>query len=391
MLMTQSDVSTTTSQSSPLKRASSAKKQVPAIDTANSSGETPPSPTSKPANTATEKSQGQPSSSITGQLVVASAGTDIELIFDTRRYRIRGLENNHSSQQLRVNILAVRDELVHLDTLDLYQARSRLTFIKATANELFLDQAIVKRDVGQLLLQLEALQQQRLEQETAVAQAVEVSAADEQAAMKLLRDPKLMERIVADLDAIGLVGEETNKLIGYLACVSRRLEQPLALLIQSGSAAGKTTLMDGVLSLMPPEDQVRYSAMTGQSLYYLGQQSLANKILAIAEEEGVAQASYALKLLQSDGKLTIAAVGKHRGTGRQSTETYTVQGPVMMFLTTTAAEPDPELQNRCLVLRVNESAEQTAEIHRRQRLKYQAYQARGLRPEARGKEKLETP
>jgi len=261
--------------------------------------------------------------------------------------------------------------LIHLDTLDLYQARSRSSFIKATANELFLDPQIVKRDVGQLLLQLEQLLHQRIEQETAVARPVEVSDDQRQTAIQLLTDPNLVDRILADLDAIGLVGEETNKLIGYLACVSRRLEQPLALLIQSGSAAGKTTLMDGVLSLMPPEDQVRYSAMTGQSLYYLGQQSMQHKILAIAEEEGVAQASYALKLLQSDGQLTIAAVGKHRGTGRQMTETYTVQGPVMMFLTTTSPNPDPELQNRCLTLRVNESPEQTAEIHRRQRAKYQ--------------------
>ena len=175
--------------------------------------------------------------------------------------------------------------------------------------------------------------------------------------MKFLRDPKLIERILADFDACGLAGEETNKLVCYLACVSRRLEQPLAVLIQSGSAAGKTTLMDAALSFMPEEEQIRYSAMTGQSLYYLGAGQLKHKILAIAEEEGVAQASYALKLLQSDGKLTIAAAGKNSGTGRQSTETYTVEGPVMMFLTTTSEHPDPELQNRCLTLRVNESSD----------------------------------
>ena len=50
--------------------------------------------------------------------------------------------------------------------------------------------------------------------------------------------------------------------------------------------------------------------MTGQSLYYMGNSNLKHKILAVAEEEGVAQASYALKLLQSDGKLRIATTGK---------------------------------------------------------------------------------
>lgn len=188
--------------------------------------------------------------------------------------------------------------------------------------------------------------------------------------MKLLSDPDLIDRILADFDACGLAGEETNKLLCYLACVSRRLKNPLALLIQSGSAAGKTTLMDAALGFVPAEDQVRFSAMTGQSLYYMGRQNLKHKILAISEEEGVAQASYALKLLQSDGRLSIAAVGKDSGSGRQSTDTYEVEGPVMMFLTTTSEHPDPELQNRCLTLRVNESAAQTAQIHARQRSGY---------------------
>ena len=303
---------------------------------------------------------------------IETIGHEVHLHIDTRHYRIRGLEKNHSSQQLKVNILARRDKLVHLDTLDLFRARSRNSFIKATASELFTDNDIIKRDIGTMLLKLEQLQHEQIEAVTQSQKPVEVSVNDKRAAMKLLKDPKLIDRILTDFDACGLAGEETNKLVCYLACISRRLKTPLALLIQSGSAAGKTTLMDAALSFVPEEDQIRYSAMTGQSLYYMGETNIKHKILAISEEEGVAQASYALKLLQSDGKLTIAAVGKNSGNGRQSTDTYEVEGPVMMFLTTTAEHPDPELQNRCITLRVNESSDQTAEIHSRQRLGYMA-------------------
>nr|WP_244161620.1 hypothetical protein [Photorhabdus luminescens] len=73
--------------------------------------------------------------------------------------------------------------------------------------------------------------------------------------------------------------------------------------------------MDAVLNLMPEEERIQYSAMTGQSLYYLGETSLQHKILAIAEEEGVRQAAYALKLLQSDGELKIASTGKNEQSG----------------------------------------------------------------------------
>ncbi len=304
-------------------------------------------------------------------------GDEVHLSFEgQRRYRIRGLERNHSSQQLKVNILAARDgcpgdsPLVHLDTLDLFKARSRTSFIKATATELFTDGEVIKRDIGTMLLKLEQFQHERIEAATQSQKPVVPTAAEKRSAMKLLKDPRLIDLILADFDGCGLAGEETNKLVCYLACVSRRLKNPLALLIQSGSAAGKTTLMDAALSFVPDEEQIRYSAMTGQSLYYMGEQNMKHKILAISEEEGVAQASYALKLLQSDGKLTIAAVGKNNSGGRQSTETYTVEGPVMMFLTTTSEHPDPELQNRCITLRVNESSDQTAEIHHRQRGSY---------------------
>jgi len=164
-----------------------------------------------------------------------------------------------------------------------------------------------------------------------------------------------------------VVGEETNKLVGYLGVVSRHLEAPLAIMVQSSSAAGKSSLMEAVLAFLPDEQRVQYSAMTGQSLFYMGEQDLKHKVLAIVEEEGAHSASYALKLLQSEGVLTIASTGKDPATGRLLTHQYRVEGPVMIFLTTTAIDLDEEMLNRCLVLSVNEDRAQTQAIHRVQR------------------------
>ena len=172
---------------------------------------------------------------------------------------------------------------------------------------------------------------------------------------------------MADFETCGLVGEETNKLTGYLAAVSRKLEKPLAVMVQSSSAAGKSALMEAVLAFVPPEERVQYSAMTGQSLFYMGEADLKHKVLAIAEEEGAERASYALKLLQSEGKLSIASTGKDPTTGRLVTHEYHVEGPVAIMLTTTAIDLDEELLNRCLVLSVDEDREQTRAIHRLQR------------------------
>jgi len=185
--------------------------------------------------------------------------------------------------------------------------------------------------------------------------------------MDLLRDPRLLDRVLEDFERCGAVGEEANKKVSYLAAVSRLLPKPLAVVVQSSSSAGKSSLMEAVLDFIPEEHRVSYTAMTSQALFYMGQKNLKHKILAIAEQQGAEAASYPLKLLQSEGKLNIASTGKDPVSGKHVTHEYEVEGPVMIFLTTTATDVDEELMNRCLVLAVNEDREQTRAIHQKQR------------------------
>jgi hypothetical protein len=299
---------------------------------------------------------------------------EVVITLGERRYRIRGLTKNLSYESLRVNVLACRPapagagELLHVDTFDLYSARHRAAFVKQAALELALKEDIVKKDLGAVLLKLEALQDAQIKKTLEPkAKTITLSSEDERAALTLLKEPKLLDRILADFAACGVVGEHTNKLAGYLATVSRKLDKPLAIIVQSTSAAGKSALMEACLAFVPEEERIQYSAMTGQALYYMSSIDLKHKILALAEEQGAARASYALKLLQSEGVLTIASTAKDPDTGRLSTETYTVEGPVMIFMTTTAIDIDDELLNRCLVLSVDEDREQTRAIHERQR------------------------
>jgi DNA primase catalytic core len=296
------------------------------------------------------------------------------VVYGARRYRVRGWPKQ-LGEALKVNVLVsgsgaegVSAEALHVDTLDLYQAKQRQAFAKCAAVELGAEESVIQHNLGRLLLKLEQLIDERSKaaQGSTPAPAA-MSEAERTAALVLLRDPQLIERIIEDVERIGLVGEPANALTAYLACVSRKLSAPLAVLIQSTSAAGKSTLMEAILSLVPEEDRVQYSAMTGQSLFYLGEQDLKHKILAIAEEEGVRQAAYALKVLQSQGELTIASTGKDPATGMLVTQQYRVEGPVMLCLTTTAIDVDEELVNRCLVLTINESREQTRAIQQRQR------------------------
>lgn len=312
-----------------------------------------------------------PRAGVPGTRVEKHAHDDFTVHVGDRAYRIRGLMRNASSIAMKVNVSLRVNTAQYVDTFDAASGKARAYFCKSASMELSISEDSLKKDLGLLVMVLQDLLdahvQAALEKKNAGEKKVEISDEDRAAAMQLLRDARLLEAILDDFEQCGIVGEEVNKLTGYVAATSRLLKRPLAVVIQSSSAAGKSSLMDAVLAMMPEELVQRYSAMTGQSLYYMGDKDMRHKILALAEEEGAERATYALKLLQSEGQLSIASTAKDPVTGQLSTRDYRVEGPVMIFLTTTSVLLDEELENRCVKLGVDESREQTRAIHRLQR------------------------
>jgi DNA primase len=295
----------------------------------------------------------------------ANDGKD-EVFFhtDARSWRIRGAGNraNAEGELLRValSVTQASSGRFHLDTLDLYSARQRSAFLNAGVTELRVDRDVLATELAEVIGAAEQRRDTASIKATLVAPTMsEQERAD---AMAWLTDPDLLDHLSLDLAELGVVGEETNLLVAYLATISRLCERPFGVLVQSSSAAGKSTLSDAVCSLVPSEDLVSLSAITSQALYYLGGGDLAHKVLAVAEEQGASRASYALKLLVSEGRLSIASTGKDKSSGRLSTTSYEIAGPIALVMTTTSTDIDPELENRLVVLGVDEDATQTQAI-----------------------------
>lgn len=293
--------------------------------------------------------------------------TGITITVNDRIYRVRGLSPKRNDS-MKVNLRLVYHDHLYIDTIDLYNAKHRNQYLAGAVKETNLDEAILRSDQARLIVKLEEIQEQLANgQLKAQTKAYQLTKEETEEALAYLKSPDLVQKIIADFAACGTVGEETNKLVGYLAAVSRKLDDPLAVLIMSRSAAGKSSLQDAILAFVPDEDKVRYTAITGQSLFYLEEDALVHKVLAIAEGEGAEKATYAIKTMQSDKHLTIASTGKDPVTGKMRTQEYQVKGPIAIMMTTTAAEVDYETANRFLILTVDEEPEQTRQIHERQR------------------------
>ncbi len=284
-----------------------------------------------------------------------------------RRYELCAIEKP-SAARLKATVKALGEEAsrFHIDTVDFYLSRSRKGFVSEAARLFREVPETIEADVNRLIVALEDYAKRKAES-TAAACAVAVPDGDRLEALRMGRSGGLVDELQRDFGKLGIIGEETNRLLLYLAMTSRKMDDPLAVQILSSSGAGKSHLQDAVLSLCPEEDLIKLTSLTGQALFYKGEDSLRHKCLAIAEVAGAEGARYALRNLISDRKLVIESTVKNALTGRLETQLNTVYGPTAVFETTTNPDTDAETKSRYVLLSVDESPEQTKAILEAQR------------------------
>jgi len=284
------------------------------------------------------------------------------VLFDDREYRLLGLSLS-GVDRLRANIKVYRmsdKQNWYLDTLDLYASRSREHFINQTARTLGVDTSTIARDVNQLITVLEELRLRKKDESTR-AKVYQMSEAEKREALEYLRSPNLLDRIAADFEACGMVGNRTVNLLSYLGALSRLTERPFGILIVSRSGAGKSYLQDMVANMTPEEVLLRMTRLTGQSLFY--QRELKNKLLTIEEDEGMQEAMYSIRTLLSSQRLSLHGLKTDPKTGEFKAFENTVVGPVSVMISTTNLSAFTfENVNRFFILFLDESREQTRSI-----------------------------
>jgi DNA primase catalytic core len=286
-----------------------------------------------------------------------------------RRYEVRGIAKGESKLKATVKGIGCESgkKRFHVDTVDFYSARSRAFLVKGLCDLFGEADEIITRDLERLAEQCEGWQEPQTADSAAVPEMLD---SDKEAALAFLKNPDMFAEILADFETLGYTGEEMNKLLCYLAAVSRKIDEPISVMIQSRSAAGKSFLQDTVLSMIPEGDAIKYTRLTDQALFYKDSNSLAHKILAVEELDGMNGAIYSIRAIQSSKKITIAYTGKDAATGKLATCENTVEGPLSVFITTTKTDIDGETASRFVFLSIDESREMTERILAKQRKNY---------------------
>ena len=315
-----------------------------------------------------ENTQPQPSglsrAELLGEVLVLTSGD--------RLWRVVWSDTHspsHLRATLRVRLGEASDAPGYLDSLDLVTARARETFArKAAASTGLADPLPLQRALEADLMRIAAIgEERRKAAETKDAVSIAMSEPARARALELLRAKDLLSRIARDLEAAGYVGEETNKLIGYLVGISRKLDMPLSMVILSPSGSGKSGLADALEALTPEEDFFSLSSLTAQALFYMPKDKLVRKFILIEERAGSIEADYSIRALQSKKKLTRAVPVKDPATGKIETKIFEILGPAAFLETTTESRINIENATRCFEIHLDESPEQTERIQRAQR------------------------
>jgi len=184
-------------------------------------------------------------------------------------------------------------------------------------------------------------------------------AAIERKALRLLSDPLFLFKASQTIGELGIIGEEKNRLILFLAGISRTLREPISILVKGSTSSGKSTLVKKSILLFSPDCVIERAGLSGKALAY-GKGSLAAMILFILEYRCGRDSQLLLRLLQTEGEI------KHESTSirgsRRRTQTVKRFGKPVVLTTTTDDTVFEDDETRFLSVHANERPEQTLAI-----------------------------
>jgi hypothetical protein len=188
-------------------------------------------------------------------------------------------------------------------------------------------------------------------------------AAAREAAGDLIFEPNILGRLATELERAGLVGEEKNAKVLFLALTTRLFERPVSVAVKGVSSGGKSFTVEIVLRFLPAKAYWSRTAMSERALAY-SDEDFRHRHLVIYEAAGMTSefGSYLIRSLLSEGRIDYEFTEKTRD--GMKARVIRKEGPTGLIVTTTVPKLHPENETRLLSLNVKDTTEQTAAIMR---------------------------
>lgn len=297
------------------------------------------------------------------------------------RYELLGGVNMKQLDRLRVTLKVTRHPQLspvhaYRNTVDLYSDSQVKKYIRDAAEKLELGTTDLTRTVYELIDGLEKYRMHKRKEQLLPQRAprIELSPKAKTDAKKLLKDPKLLDKISELLKQAGLINEEDNGLLLFLIFLTRQFESPLHALIHGSSGSGKTNLLKTVIHCVPEEQRHITTALTENVLFYPPYKEFwAHKVLMLEDLDGSMNALYTLREFMSNGHIVKYTTEMDVQSGEHRQKKLEAKGPVCIVGATTKELIYEDNSNRSYLIHVNESYK-----HQKDVMQYQNQTAAGL-------------
>ncbi len=275
--------------------------------------------------------------------------------------RLEGLDRMRVTLKVQVEHLSLRHNL------DLYNDNQTEKLIRKIAERLEIGTSVAAAALTDLTDELEKYRLEELEHQNQAQDKRKFLSPEEiKQAQQYLSAPNLMERTKEDIGRSGVIGEHDNRVLMYLIFTSRKRDNPLHIISLGSSGIGKTHLQEKVSALIPEEDKMEITTLSGNAFYYFGQQELRNKLILIEDLDGTDEVLYPLREIKSKKRITKTVVIKNTK-GETRTVSLVVEGPVCVSGCTTKESLYEDNANRSFLIYIDESKEQDQKIMAYQR------------------------
>ena len=189
-------------------------------------------------------------------------------------------------------------------TLDLYNDSQTEKLQRTLCDKWELKLIEVSRTLHALTMQLEDYRLQQLRFiGKAPQQQFELSDDDKKKALTFLKSKNLVPELIKSLNTTGILGEDENSLILFLALASYKFSNPFSVLCLAKSGIGKSYILQKLSECMPQNTYSFHTRISPNALYYFDSNDIHNKALLIEDLDFTTQMLQPLATLQTQGRL----------------------------------------------------------------------------------------
>ncbi|MFN9319864.1 MAG: hypothetical protein ACK58Q_04705 [Chitinophagales bacterium] len=247
-------------------------------------------------------------------------------------------------------------------TLDLYNDSQNDKLIRTLCDKYELQLLEVSKALNLLTSQLEEYRLDNLKyNSTSQKRAFEINEEERANAIKKLKNKNLLTLLIKDLNTTGIIGEDENALILFLALASHKYSNPFSVLCLAKSGIGKSYLLQKLSECMPTNSFSFHTQISENALYYFDSNDLKNKALLIEDLEWTTKMLSPLATLQSQGKLVKTRATKDKD-GMIHSTTFEVISNLCLVACAYSDRNFEEISLPFLCIHLNHSHNQDLEI-----------------------------